>query len=46
LGDRACNCGGAGAPCPICNATDQLTAPKMPEGFQPATTNKKYEPPD
>jgi hypothetical protein len=46
LGDRACDCGGAGAPCPICNATDELTAPEMPEGFQPTIVNKNYEPPD
>jgi hypothetical protein len=46
LGDRACSCGGAGAPCPICNATDELTAPKTPEGFQPTIVNKNYDPPD
>jgi hypothetical protein len=46
LGDRACSCGGAGAPCPICNASDELTAPKTPEGFQPTIVNKNYDPPD
>jgi hypothetical protein len=36
LGDRACTCGGAGAPCPSCNQTDPddlNDLPDMPEGF-------------
>jgi hypothetical protein len=28
---HACACGGAGAPCPMCNAADELTPPDMPE---------------
>lgn len=31
-GPRACNCGGAGAPCPICNGG---TEPEMPDDFAP-----------
>ena len=31
-GPRACNCGGAGAPCPACNASE-VTMPGMPEDF-------------
>ncbi|MET4513759.1 hypothetical protein [Bradyrhizobium sp. I1.7.5] len=30
---RACTCGGAGAPCPACNFTNE-GAPRMPEGFR------------
>jgi hypothetical protein len=36
LGDRACTCGGAGMPCPICNRTERVDPddlPDMPEGF-------------
>jgi hypothetical protein len=36
LGDRACTCGGAGAPCPTCNQTDHPgdpDLPDMPDGF-------------
>ena len=42
LGARACGCGGAGAPCPICNAADAAIVPNMPEGFQPDTVNKRF----
>jgi hypothetical protein len=31
LGERACSCGGAGAPCPDCNKAD---LPRMPPGFK------------
>ena len=34
LGARACICGAAGAPCPVCNQSDESTAPDLPEGFQ------------
>ena len=37
-GERACGCGGAGAPCPACNkvdATDPDDVPAMPAGFKP-----------
>lgn len=36
LGGRACGCGGAGAPCPVCNKTnpaDPDDVPAMPAGF-------------
>jgi hypothetical protein len=42
LGARACGCGGAGAPCPICNASDDATVPDLPEGFQADTLNKRF----
>jgi hypothetical protein len=29
LGERICGCGGAGAPCPICNASNEPTAPEI-----------------
>ncbi|MEY9132134.1 hypothetical protein ACVIWV_001990 [Bradyrhizobium diazoefficiens] len=32
-GPRACTCGGAGAPCPACNAPVDGEAPRMPGGF-------------
>jgi len=31
-GSRACDCGGAGAPCPACNASEG-TVPEMPDDF-------------
>ena len=37
-GERACKCGGAGAPCPDCNRTDPADpsgVPAMPAGFEP-----------
>jgi hypothetical protein len=43
LGDRACTCGGAGMPCPICNPSDEVTAPKMPEGFQVDVKNDDWD---
>ncbi|WP_027578501.1 hypothetical protein [Bradyrhizobium sp. Ai1a-2] len=33
LGDHACNCGGAGMPCPFCNHSDEDNEPELPEGF-------------
>jgi hypothetical protein len=41
-GVHACTCGGAGAPCPICDATDDLTVPEMPEDFQADVVNKDW----
>jgi hypothetical protein len=44
LGDRACDCGGAGAPCPVCNRTDPENlddVPEMPEGFNVEATRKR-----
>jgi hypothetical protein len=32
-GEYACGCGAPGMPCPICNASDGVTPPKMPPGF-------------
>jgi hypothetical protein len=29
-GEHACNCGGAGMPCPTCNMSDDDTAPRAP----------------
>jgi hypothetical protein len=29
---RACDCGGAGAPCAVCNRSDAGTVPDLPEG--------------
>jgi hypothetical protein len=40
LGERGC--GGAGAPCPICNAADAATVPEMPDGFQADVVNKHF----
>ena len=42
LGERACDCGGAGAPGPVCNADDVDTVPEKPEGFQPDAVNKHF----
>ncbi len=35
LGTRACACGGAGTPCPICNAATADEPPRLPKGFKP-----------
>jgi hypothetical protein len=42
LGERACGCGSAAAPCPICNAADVNTVPKMPDGFQADAVKKHF----
>ena len=34
-GKHACNCGGAGAPCPRCNPSDEDDPPRPPRGFSP-----------
>jgi hypothetical protein len=34
-GEHACGCGGAGAPCPVCNVPSEGEAPRMPAGFRP-----------
>lgn len=31
-GERACGCGGAGMPCPVCNSSE-VTLPEMPDSF-------------
>jgi hypothetical protein len=33
-GPHACPCGAPGAPCPVCNATNDGDAPRMPGGFK------------
>jgi hypothetical protein len=33
-GNHACNCGGAGAPCPWCNLPDKDGTPRLPDGFR------------
>jgi hypothetical protein len=30
----ACNCGGAGMPCPVCNQTSGEQPPKLPDGYR------------
>jgi len=32
--DDACHCGGAGAPCPVCNPSDRDNPPKMPDRYR------------
>jgi hypothetical protein len=32
--EDACRCGGAGAPCPVCNPSDRDHPPKMPDGYR------------
>jgi hypothetical protein len=32
-GPRACPCGAAGKPCPLCNQVEDGDVPEMPEGF-------------
>jgi hypothetical protein len=41
-GAQACTCGGAGAPCPICNATEGDDAPRMPTGFTTDADDKGW----
>jgi hypothetical protein len=41
-GDRACGCGAAGAPCPICNPSDGEKPPRMPSGFKVAVDKKGW----
>ncbi|NOJ43032.1 hypothetical protein [Bradyrhizobium australiense] len=44
LGDRACDCGGAGAPCPVCNQVDPADPddmPEMPDDFIPDDAKRK-----
>lgn len=33
-GPRACGCGAAGIPCPLCNVSEDGEAPRMPDGFE------------
>ena len=34
-GPHACNCGGAGMPCPACNPSTPDEPPRLPKGFEP-----------
>jgi hypothetical protein len=34
-GPNACFCGGAGMPCPNCNASGPDKRPRLPAGFEP-----------
>jgi len=34
-GSHACNCGGAGMPCPSCNRSVDGEPPRVPNGFKP-----------
>ncbi|NWL36220.1 hypothetical protein FBF71_02695 [Bradyrhizobium elkanii] len=34
MGNCACSCGGAGAPCPQCNPSDEDNPPRPPKGFR------------
>jgi hypothetical protein len=38
-GEHACTCGGAGDPCPRCNAGDENTLPRPPDGFRTEVTS-------
>jgi hypothetical protein len=42
-GSRACSCGGAGIPCPMCNPADEFTEPSPPEGFQVDAKTKDWD---
>jgi hypothetical protein len=33
-GQHACRCGGAGMPCPSCNPSDDVSAPRAPDDFR------------
>jgi hypothetical protein len=43
LGDHACECGGAGMPCPVCNRSDADNPPELPEGFEAIAMNDNNE---
>ena len=34
MGERACECGGAGSPCPLCNRPGESEALRLPKGFK------------
>lgn len=38
-GPRACGCGGAGEPCPVCNSTTSDELPLLPKGFETTFTS-------
>jgi hypothetical protein len=41
-GKDACTCGGAGAPCPSCNAPENGEAPRLPKDFRTDFDNKGW----
>jgi hypothetical protein len=41
---NACECGASGAPCPICNATNDGDAPRMPGGFKTEVDKDGWRP--
>jgi hypothetical protein len=41
-GEHACTCGGAGMPCPQCNASDDDTEPRAPKGFKTEVDKKGW----
>jgi hypothetical protein len=43
LGDRACNCGAPGNPCPACNHAEEDNPPAMPPGFIPDRIREEDE---
>jgi hypothetical protein len=43
LGDYACECGGAGMPCPVCNHSDADHPPELPEGLEAIAMNDNDE---
>jgi hypothetical protein len=42
-GSRACTCGGAGIPCPVCNPADEYNEPAPPEDFQIDAKRKDWD---
>jgi hypothetical protein len=38
---KACNCGGAGMPCELCNLPSLGERPRMPQGFTPTLDRDK-----
>jgi hypothetical protein len=41
-GPNACPCGGAGAPCPMCNSVEFDEAPRLPAGFKTEIDKKGW----
>ncbi|MCC8968189.1 hypothetical protein H8A95_39270 [Bradyrhizobium sp. Pear76] len=42
FGDRACECGGAGAPCDKCNQVGERETPRLPKGFKTLVDKKGW----
>jgi hypothetical protein len=43
LGESACTCGAAGAPCPACNSSDANHPPRPPEGLRTNVDDKGWQ---